>query len=163
LKDLLKDTFFFDVPAGGGGETNTASNVGTGEGVFKQKTGVDLEFKSLVAGANITITNNVNDLTIASTGGAGRTTVINPVSPYTVSNGDIVLWDTTAGNKVIDLPTAAAGINFVIDVKKTDITANTITINPNGAETIEDAAEAVITDQYEAITTVSDGTEWYII
>ena len=33
-----------------GGETNTASNVGTGVGVWHQKTGVDLEFKRLGAG-----------------------------------------------------------------------------------------------------------------
>ena len=53
---------------GGGGEINTASNVGTGDGVFKQKTGVDLEFKSLIAGTNLSIVNNANDLTINATG-----------------------------------------------------------------------------------------------
>ena len=46
----------------GGGEANTGSNVGTGDGVFKQKTGVDLEFKTLIGGTNVTITNNANDL-----------------------------------------------------------------------------------------------------
>ena len=61
---------------GGGGEVNTASNVGTGEGVFKQKTGVNLEFKSLIGGTGITITNNPNDLTINA--GAGAVTVITP-------------------------------------------------------------------------------------
>jgi hypothetical protein len=49
------------------GESNTASNVGTGDGVFKQKTGVNLEFKSLVAGSNVTITPGNDSLTISST------------------------------------------------------------------------------------------------
>lgn len=53
--------------SGGGGEVNTASNVGTGSGVFKQKTGVNLEFKSLIAGTNITLTPGTNDITISST------------------------------------------------------------------------------------------------
>ena len=57
-----------DVPSVG--EDNTSSNVGTGDGVFKQKTGVDFEFKTLIGGTNVTITNNANDLTIDATGGA---------------------------------------------------------------------------------------------
>jgi hypothetical protein len=53
------------------GEANTASNVGAGSGtVFKQKTGIDLEFKTLLQGANITLTNNVSDVTIAAAGGS---------------------------------------------------------------------------------------------
>jgi len=47
----------------GGGEANTASNVGTaGVGIYKQKTGVDLELKKINAGsAKVTIIDDVAD------------------------------------------------------------------------------------------------------
>lgn len=56
--------------------TVTASNLGTvGESVFKQKTGVDLEFKKLVAGNKVTITSSPDSLLIASTVGTSFTRI----------------------------------------------------------------------------------------
>lgn len=50
------------------GEANTGANVGAGTGLsFRDKTGVTLNFRSLLAGLNIGITNNANDITIAFT------------------------------------------------------------------------------------------------
>ena len=50
--------------------TITASNLGTvGEPVFKQKTGLNLEFKKLVAGNKITISSSPDSLLISSTVG----------------------------------------------------------------------------------------------
>ena len=55
-------------PGSVGGEANTASNAGTdGVGIFKQKSNVNLEFKKLVAGDGISITEQANTLTISFT------------------------------------------------------------------------------------------------
>lgn len=62
-----KKVKFANITVGGGGETNTASNVGGYAEVFKQKTGVDLEFRTLLAGENTTITEGTNEVTIGET------------------------------------------------------------------------------------------------
>jgi hypothetical protein len=51
--------------SGGGGEVNTASNLGSGTGLFAQKSGVDLQFKSLTSTGNtVTITNNATTVNL---------------------------------------------------------------------------------------------------
>ena len=40
------------------GEVNTAANVGSGAGVFYQKSNTELQFKSLTAGTNVTISDD---------------------------------------------------------------------------------------------------------
>ena len=52
--------------AGGGGEANTISNIGTGVGVYKQKAGVDFELKTIgSASSRVTVTNDVANNRIA--------------------------------------------------------------------------------------------------
>jgi hypothetical protein len=54
---------------GGGGESTTATNAGVaGAGVLKP--GTNVTARRLVAGANITVTENADDITISSQGGA---------------------------------------------------------------------------------------------
>lgn len=59
------------------GETNTASNLGAGQGVFASKSGVDLRFKSLIAGTNVTIGSNANELIINSSSSGETNTASN--------------------------------------------------------------------------------------
>lgn len=52
------------VGGGSSGEVNTASNQGTGVGVFKAKFGVDLQFKSLTTPASVSAASNTNDVAV---------------------------------------------------------------------------------------------------
>ena len=55
----------------GGGEANTASNLG-GVGLFANKVGVDLRFKGLAAGPGVTLSSDANTVTISATTTGGE-------------------------------------------------------------------------------------------
>lgn len=85
----------------GSGEANTASNLGTaGEGVFFQKTGVDLEFKKLLEGSGIDITSDDEAITIARSsfrGARARATATkNTTNAAPVISWDVEDYDTDA-------------------------------------------------------------------
>ena len=104
----------------GSGETNTASNAGSGTGIFKSKTGVDLAFKSLIAGSGVTLTPGTNDITIAATGGSGE---VNTAS--NVGGGNGIFKQKTGVD--LELKTLVAGSNVTITPG-----ASTITIAATG-------------------------------
>ena len=51
-------------PGAAGGEANTVSSVGSGSSLFKQKLGVDFEFKSVIGTNPIVVTGNADDVTL---------------------------------------------------------------------------------------------------
>jgi hypothetical protein len=71
------------------------------------------------------------------------------------------LCDCTSNPITVNLDAANAGIQYTI--KKTDASANAVTIDGFGAETIDGAATKVINTQYESVTIVSDGSNWFIV
>lgn len=75
----------------------------------------------------------------------------------------VVLVDATSAAITITLPAASSSAGVTYTIKKIDATANTVTIDGNAAETIDDATTAVIVWQYEAVTIVCDGTEWWVL
>lgn len=84
-------------------------------------------------------------------------------TPYTAVDADAVLYDVSGGSSQVNLPAAASNADAKIVVKKTDSSGNTVTIDGNGAETIDGATTRVLNSQYESITMVCDGSNWFII
>jgi hypothetical protein len=70
-------------------------------------------------------------------------------------------FDATAGNVTVDLPPITTGIatnsGETYTIIKEDSSANTVTIVPNGSDTINGAANYVLTARYQSVTLYSNG------
>jgi hypothetical protein len=97
------------------GQNNTASNLGAGLGIFKEKLGVDLRFKSLKEGDGISISSSSGELTISST-----------VSPEITFNADT---GTTTTQEI----SIAGGNNIT-----TTLVGNILTIDSPSTSLIND-------------------------
>lgn len=121
---------------GGGGEVNTASNLGAGQGVFAGKVGVDLQFKSLVAGTNITLTPSGTEILISATGGGAfaNQNLSNLLSPTSI-NQDLVLQTnkkiTNVGQLLIRTPVQNYG--FPLEIGSGTETGAMALRSPSGA------------------------------
>lgn len=80
----------------------------------------------------------------------------------TVAETGTILVSASAANRTMTLPTAVgySGLRYVI--KKTDATANTVTVDGNASETIDGNATVVLRSQNSMIEIVSDGSNWQI-
>lgn len=132
-----------------GGEANTNSNEGTGEGTLsKTKSGVNLPLKTIKQGTNITITNNADDVTIDATGGGGGHTIEDegtPLADQTNLNftGAGVTATDSGGKTVVDIPGGGGGAGVVEKIVEDVLTVATapITVNISPAVDLADYAE----------------------
>ena len=104
------------------GEVNTAINIGGGEGVFAQKVGVDLEFKSLIGGTNINISSTSDEVTLSTTAEANTAS--------NVGTGAGVFKQKTG-----------------VDFEFRRINSNDFSVTENASDITIDAAVPMITNQ----------------
>ena len=85
-------------------------------------------------------------------------------SPYGVAASDSVIFcNATGGNMTINLPSATTNSGRKITVKRTNTTANTVTVS-SAVGNIDGVASQVLPGgSLNSITVISDGTNWYII
>ena len=89
--------------------------------------------------------------------------VVSKTSAYTVTDDDAaILVDATGGAVTVTLPTAVGRTGQTYEIKRTNAGANAVTVDGNGAETIDGAATVSLSTQYATVRMVSDGTNWMI-
>ena len=93
-------------------------------------------------------------------------TVVN-ISAYTILEKDNIIHSTysATGAQTITIPTAQLVSGRIIVVKDAGGNAgtNNITIETEGAETIDGEANHIINSNYGSVTLYSNGTAWFII
>lgn len=123
---ITPDTDTIIIAATNTGEANTASNVGSGIGLFKGKVSSDLQFKSLIAGSNISFdTTNSNQIVINSTGGSSSATGQN----IGIGTGRFYVNNVSS---VLRFKSIKAGSNILISDGASEITISAITGDGSG-------------------------------
>jgi hypothetical protein len=93
--------------------------------------------------------------------------VLSKTANYTVTTGDgadvLVKCSASGGAFAITLYTAVGNTGNRVTVKKTDSSANAVTINTTSSQTIDGDTSRAISTQWTSLTLVSDGSNWMVI
>ncbi len=161
---------------GGGGTDNDTTYTISAEsdtgGVSLKLTGSDSSEDDVyfAEGTGMTVTRtDANTITLSASAAASvlDMPVQSKSANYTLVSGDqgnLLNVDASGANRTITLLAAAsAGDGYTVAIKKTDATANTVTIDGNGAETIDGSTTKVISTQYDTVLLACNGTAWFIL
>ncbi len=90
--------------------------------------------------------------------------VITITSNYTaLPLDDLILCNASSRNITVTLPTAVGRSGKRYYIKKIDTSTHTVTIDPNGNETMDSFSECIITSFNTCLTPASDGSNWFIL
>jgi hypothetical protein len=139
--------------------TNTAS--GATAKLIDLQVGGTSEF--VVDKAGYTGINTGSPNSFLHVAGSVRFPITTKTATYTLDASDYTVVFDLNGNATANLPDATTipGRIYVIKINRTNV-GDTLTIDPNGAQTIDGNATIAIQCQY-AVTIQSDGTNWRII
>lgn len=78
-------------------------------------------------------------------------------------NDDVVTCDATTAAITLTLPPTEGLIGKVYIFLKSDVSANTVTIDGQDAETINGSLTKVLSSQYDSVIIISTGTAWLVL
>lgn len=114
------------------------------------------------SGSSTIAAGDVRDRRVGAEGaGGGSYTVVSKTANYTATAGEIVLVDASGGAVTVTLP--GPNPDDLVTVKKTDGSANAVTVATPGAETIDGQSSLSISAQYESNEITSDGSNYFVV
>ncbi len=90
------------------------------------------------------------------------TTITDADTPFSLLDGAYLICDTTNSAITVNLPAAATVTGRIYWIKNSGMAANNATIDANGSELIDEVQMFILIDK-EALTIVSDGSNWHIM
>ncbi|MFN3826936.1 MAG: glycosyl hydrolase family 28-related protein [Micavibrio sp.] len=111
------------------------------------------------------ISNGASWYVLSSNRLAGNTRYADTTGTYDIDMAvDTYLLSSYGGALIARLPpaNAAQAIGRRVTIKKTDVSSNTITITEQGGAG-PDQSSQILDSQYEAMTVMSNGAQWYIL
>ncbi len=155
----------------------------SGDNSYWLRNGVDLRLGSGMAvlwssgnvgtGSVVGLVKQADNALGVTDGGAGfqavraaglRLGIVTKTTTYTATATDYtILCDTTTAGFTVTLPAAATVPGQVLNIKKISADVNTLTIDGNGAETIDGAATQTTAIQWTTFRLQSDGASWFLL
>lgn len=94
--------------------------------------------------------------------------IVRPVhvdADHTITLGTFFKCDATGGAIALTIPTAGADDSRILIVKKSDSSANAVTVTAAGSDTIDGASTFVLSNQYDFVILINDedGDIWNVI
>lgn len=126
---------------------------------------LNADFNQLVTKTNEIDGDCITDATLAKAkleASAFNETITSVSATYSILTTDQTVLASAGSAFTATLPTAAGATGKVYTIKKTDSSANAVTVEGFGTETIDGALYKTLSTQYESIKVVSDGTNWQV-
>lgn len=75
----------------------------------------------------------------------------------------MLLVDSNAAAFSVTLPPVSEAVGHMYRIKRTNTSLNQITVITPGAETLDGKADFLLDKQWDSVTVVSDGSNWFIL